>query len=128
MSIIKPDLLYTKSHEWVAAAAGLARIGITDHARCELGDLVFAEALPVGRQIQAGQAIGALESVKIAADIMSPVSGEIVATWPDLGDSLDQITQDPYSVWFVEIRMSLPDQLEALMDADAYEAFLAAGS
>lgn len=127
MSIIKENLFYTRSHEWVQAENGIARIGITDHARCELGDLVFAEAVPAGRQIAAGQPVGAVESVKVAADIQSPVTGVILESWPDIGNSLEEITKDPYAVWFVAVRMADPSELDALMDAAAYEAFCAAG-
>lgn len=124
---IKENLLYTKSHEWVEVEGDLARIGITEHAIGEMGDLVFAEAAPVGRTVSAGQSIGAAESVKIAADLFSPVSGEIVASWPSIGDELEKISSDPTSIWFVTIRMSDPSQLAGLMDAAAYESFCQAG-
>ena len=124
---IKENLLYTKSHEWVEVEGDLARIGITEHAISEMGDLVFAEAGPVGRTVSAGQSIGAAESVKIAADLFSPVSGEIVASWPSIGDELEKISTDPTSIWFVTIRMSDPSQLTGLMDAAAYETFCQAG-
>jgi len=127
MSIIRENLFYTRSHEWVAVENGVARIGITDHAQCELGDLVFAEAVAAGRQVKPGQSVGAVESVKVAADILSPLTGEIIASQADIGDNLEKITADPYEVWFVAIRMADPAELNELMDAKAYEAFLAAG-
>ncbi len=127
MAIIKENLLYTKTHEWVEAADGVARVGITDYARTELGDLVFAEAMPVGRRLAPGQMIGAVESVKVAADILSPLTGEIIESWPDMDNSLDKISADPFSVWFVGIRMTDPAELSGLMDAAAYETFCATG-
>jgi len=127
MSMIKENLFYTKSHEWVEVADGIAHIGITDHAQGELGDLVFAEAVPAGRHVTPGQTVGAVESVKVAADIVSPLTGEIIESWPDIGDSLEKISADPYGVWFVAVRMDDPAELDTLMDAVAYEAFCAAG-
>lgn len=127
MSMIKENLLYTRSHEWVSVTEGIARIGITDHAQSELGDLVFAESVPAGRPVKPGQTVGAVESVKVAADILSPVTGEIVESWPDIGECLEQISGDPYGIWFVAIRLDDPAELSGLMDAAAYEAFCAAG-
>lgn len=127
MSIIRENLLYTRSHEWVAVEDGVARIGISDHAQCELGDLVFAEAVAAGRQVKPGQTVGAVESVKVAADIISPLTGDIIESQTDIGDNLEKISADPYGVWFVAIRMADPAELNALMDAKAYEAFLATG-
>jgi glycine cleavage system H protein len=127
MSIILGNRLYTRSHEWVAVENGLARIGITDYAQSELGDLVFAEAVPAGRKVVPGQIVGAVESVKIAADILSPVTGDVVESWPDIGDCLEKISTDPFGIWFVAIRLDDPGELAGLMDAAAYESFCAAG-
>ncbi len=123
MAIVKSGLYYTKSHEWVEVQGDIARIGITDHAQSELGDLVFAEATPAGRQVRSGDAVGAIESVKMASDIYTPVSGEIIASQNDIGSHPEQINADPYGVWLVAIRMTDPGELAALMDAAAYEAF-----
>ena len=123
MAIVKEDLLYTRSHEWVRFADGLATIGITDYARNELGELVFAEAVSPGRRVVPGQAVGAIESVKVAADILSPLTGEIVDSRTEIDNELDQLTEDPYAVWFVVIRPDHLSELDSLMDAAAYEAF-----
>jgi len=123
MALVKEGLYYSKSHEWVEVEGDSARIGISDFAQNELGDLVFAEAGPVGKVVSAGQVIGVVESVKMASDLFSPISGEIIANRPDLGDQPEMINSDPYGVWFVTIRMSNPAELDALMDAPAYEAF-----
>lgn len=127
MAIVKENLLYTRSHEWVLPENGLARIGITDHARCELGELVFAEAVPAGRRVLPGQSVGAVESVKVAADILSPLTGEIVESRTTIGDELEQLAADPYDVWFVVLRPENSTELDALMDATAYTAFCATG-
>lgn len=127
MAVIKENLLYTRFHEWVRLENGLAKIGITDHARCELGELVFAEATAAGRRVVQGQPIGAVESVKVASDILSPLTGEIIQSQKDIGNLLDELTEDPYEVWFVAIRTENPTELDGLMDASAYEAYCAAG-
>lgn len=127
MAVVKEGLLYSRSHEWIAVEGKLARIGITDHAQAELGDMVFAEAVPAGRRVDAGQAIGVVESVKMASDIFTPVSGEIVESRSDIGDRPEAVNEDPYGTWFVAIQMSDPAELAALMDAAAYEAFCQAG-
>ncbi len=120
-------LYYSKTHEWVKVDGDLASVGISDHAQCELGDLVYAEALPTGRVVRQGEAVGAVESVKMASDIYAPVSGEIVQSNETLGDKPEAINEDAFATVFVVIRMSDPSELEGLMDAKAYEAFCAGG-
>jgi len=120
-------LYYSQTHEWIKVEGDLASLGISDFAQSELGDLVFAEALPAGRTVSKGQAIGAVESVKMASDIFTPVSGEIVESNASLGDTPETINEDAFGTVFVVIRMSDPTELDGLMDAAAYEAFCAGG-
>ncbi len=121
---IPEQLLYSKSHEWFKIEDGLATIGITDYAQSELGDLVFVEAVPVGRKIQAGDAIGVVESVKVASDVLSQVSGEVVQSNRSIGDQPELVNSDPYESWFVVIRMDEPNQTNGLLDAASYAEFL----
>ena len=120
-------LYYSKTHEWVKVDGDLASVGISDHAQCELGDLVYAEAVSVGRKVSQGQPVGAVESVKMASDIYAPVSGEIIESNATLGDTPEAINEDAFGTVFVVIRMSDPSELQGLMDAAAYEAFCAGG-
>lgn len=127
MAQFTEGLYYAKTHEWVKAEGELARVGISDFAQSELGDLVYAEAEPAGKQVAQGDVIGAVESVKMASDIYAPVSGEIVESNGDVSARPEAINEDAFGTWFVVIRMSDPAQLEGLMDAKAYEAFCANG-
>lgn len=120
-------LYYSETHEWIKVEGDLASLGISDHAQCELGDLVYAEAAPVGRKVNKGDSVGAVESVKMASDIYTPVSGEIVESNATLGDKPEAINEDAFGTVFVVIRLSDPSELEGLMDAKAYEAFCAGG-
>jgi glycine cleavage system H protein len=127
MSRILADLLYAKTHEWLKVDGDTVLIGITDHAACELGDLVFAEPASTGRVVKAGQMIGSVESVKTASDIYSPVDGEIIESNASLGDTPEQINQDPYGSWFVRIKPSQPladGQMASLLDAAGYQALI----
>jgi glycine cleavage system H protein len=123
MATVKPGLLYAKSHEWIERDGDRARIGITDYAQAQLGDLVYAEATPAGRSVGAGETIGVVESVKVASDIYSPVRGEIVEANLALIQNPEKINAAPYDSWFVVIRLADPAELDGLMDAAAYEAF-----
>ena len=127
MSNVPADLRFLKSHEWARLEAdGTITIGISDHAQQALGDLVFVEAPEPGRHVNAGEACAVVESVKAASDVYSPVSGEVVAGNADLGGQPELINTDPYGAgWIFRIELSDPSELDALMDAAAYEAFLA---
>jgi glycine cleavage system H protein len=122
MSTTPEDLKYTESHEWVRHEAdGLVTIGITFHAQDMLGDVVFVENPKPGRQVKKGQECGVIESVKAAADIYAPLSGEVVASNDELADAPERINQDPYDAWLFRIRPADPAELSALLDAAAYE-------
>jgi glycine cleavage system H protein len=121
------DLRYTSSHEWVKLEAdGTATVGITFHAQEMLGDVVFVENPAVGRKVVKGEECGVIESVKAAADIYAPVSGEIVAANSELADAPERINQDPYAAWMFRVKPSTPGELGELLDATAYQEIAAA--
>ena len=126
MSKIPADLKYTKSHEWVKLGAdGVATVGITDHAQSALGDLVYVEAPKKGRQLKAGESCAVVESVKAASDVYSPLAGEVVEGNASLADAPEKINQDAYGAWLMRIKPANPKDVDGLMDAKAYEKFLA---
>jgi glycine cleavage system H protein len=118
-----PDnLKYTKSHEWVRQEAdGTVTVGITFHAQDLLGDVVFVDSPAPGRKVKQGEECGVIESVKAAADIYAPLSGEIVAANGELADAPEKINQDPYAAWMFRIRPDNPAELAGLLDAAAYQ-------
>src|ERR671922_191395 len=112
------DLKYTDSHEWVKKESdGTVTVGITFHAQEMLGDIVFVENPQVGRKVKKGDECGVVESVKAAADIYAPVSGEIVAANDALADAPDKINQAPYEAWMFRIKPDNPREIDALLDA-----------
>lgn len=118
-----PDnLKYTKSHEWVKQETdGTLTVGITFHAQDMLGDVVFVENPAVGRKVKQDEECGVIESVKAAADIYAPLSGEIVAANGELADAPEKINQDPYATWMFRIKPDDPAELAGLLDAAAYQ-------
>ena len=118
-----PDnLKYTSSHEWVRQEAdGTVTVGITFHAQEMLGDVVFVENPAVGRRLKQGEECGVIESVKAAADIYAPLSGEIVAANAELSDAPEKVNQDPYTAWMFRIKPDDPAAIAALLDARAYQ-------
>jgi glycine cleavage system H protein len=117
-----PDLRYTDSHEWIRQEAdGTVSVGITFHAQDMLGDVVFVQNPAAGRQVKKGEECGVIESVKAAADIYAPLSGEIVAANDELADMPEKINQDPYSAWMFRLKPADRAELEALLDAAAYD-------
>jgi len=114
-------LKYTPSHEWVRREAdGTVSIGITQHAQEQLGDVVFVANPQPGRKVKQGEECGIIESVKAAADIYAPISGEIVAANAELSDAPEKINQDPYATWMFRIKPDDPAQIDALLDAAGY--------
>jgi glycine cleavage system H protein len=117
---------YTKEHEWVDAKDGNARIGITDYAQHELGDVVFVELPPAGKQLASGKTLGSVESVKAVSDIYAPVSGEVIEANAALQNKPELINTDPHGEgWLVKAKLANPAELNSLMDAAAYEAYIA---
>lgn len=118
------DCKYTKEHEWVKMDGDTATVGVTNYAATQLGDMVYVDMPSVGAQIGQGDSIGALESVKAAADFYSPISGEILERNEKLLDEPGVINADPYGEgWFARIRPSDPSELDALMSAEEYDEF-----
>lgn len=123
------DRRYTKEHEWIAVTGNTATIGITDYAQHELGDVVFVEVPKVGTKIEMGKNFGTVESVKAVSDIYAPASGEVIEANGDLANTPEKINSDPHGAgWMVKVRLSNPGEVNALMDAAAYEAYIAAQS
>ncbi|MYW89785.1 glycine cleavage system protein GcvH [Amycolatopsis rubida] len=120
------ELRYTEEHEWVAAREGsLVRVGITEYAQDQLGDVVFVDLPEVGKQVGAGDAFGEVESTKSVSELFAPVDGEIVAVNSAVADSPELVNSDPYGEgWLVEIRLDDPAGLEALLEAEAYQALI----
>ncbi len=120
---------YTKEHEWVDVKGDVAAIGITDYAQHELGDVVFVELPKVGSKIETGKTFGTVESVKAVSDIYAPASGEVVEANGALHDTPEKINTDPHREgWLIKVRLANPAEIGGLMDAAAYEAFIAAQS
>jgi glycine cleavage system H protein len=117
------DLKYTEEHEWLATTEGGAvRVGITDYAQDQLGDVVFVELPKVGTAVEAGSPLGEVESTKSVSEIFAPVSGTVVAVNNALDDSPELVNSDPYGDgWIVEINATDPGALDGLMDAAAYQ-------
>jgi glycine cleavage system H protein len=117
---------YTKQHEWTDVKGDVATIGITDYAQHELGDVVFAELPKVGSKVEAGKSFGTVESVKAVSEIYSPVTGEVTEVNGDLQNTPETINSDPHgAAWLIRIKLSNPAEVKSLMDAKAYEAFIA---
>lgn len=119
------DLRYTKEHEWVRVEGGEAIIGITEFAQSALGDIVFVELPSEGDALTQNEAFGTVEAVKAVSDLFSPVSGEVLEVNAAITDEPGTVNQSPYEQgWMVRVRLSHPEQAEALMSAQEYESFV----
>ncbi|MGE5618534.1 MAG: glycine cleavage system protein GcvH [Sphingomonadaceae bacterium] len=126
--MVPKDLRYSKEHEWAKVEGDEAVIGITDHAQEQLGDVVYVDLPSVGQQVQQFKTFGVVESVKAASDLYSPVSGEVVAVNTELAKAPEKVNEDPYGGgWMIRVRLKDKSELEALMDASAYEKEIAEG-
>jgi glycine cleavage system H protein len=115
------DVRYSESHEWVKAAGETAKLGITDYAQDQLGDIVFVELPDVGESFERGAEFGTVESVKAVSELYMPVSGEIVAINDALEDAPELVNNTPFSEgWMIEVKLDDSSELDALMDKDAY--------
>ncbi|GAB7091114.1 glycine cleavage system protein GcvH [Halorubrum luteum] len=127
MSFEVPDeLRYLESHEWTTVDDDTVRIGISDFAQDELGDIVFVEFPDVGDEVVAGEGFGVVESIKAVSDLYAPVSGEVVAVNEELFDRPELVNDDPYGDgWMIEVAPSDTGEFDDALDADAYEAQIA---
>lgn len=117
---------YTKEHEWIEVKGDVATIGITDHAQHELGDVVFVELAKPGAKIEAGKSFGTVESVKAVSEIYAPASGEIIEANGELQNKPEAINNDPHgAAWLIKVRLANAKGISELMDAAAYEAYIA---
>ena len=124
MSKILEGLKYSESHEWVKVEGNVAVIGVSDYAQKEMGDITYVDLPEEGDDVLAGEEFGALESVKAASDLISPVSGTVVAVNAELEDTPEKVNEDAYAAWIIKVEMSLPAQVDDLMDAAAYKAHI----
>ena len=116
---------YTKEHEWLDVSGNIGTIGITDYAQNTLGDIVFVEMPKIGDSVTGGQTFGSVESVKAVSDLYSPISGTVTAINEELSTSPDKINEDAHTAWIIKVELSDPSQVGSLLDAAAYEAFIA---
>ena len=122
MSKILEGLYYAESHEYVKIEGEYGYVGITDYAQHELGNVVYVDMPEAGDEVTAGEDFGAVESVKAASDLISPVSGEVVEVNEALADSPELINSDPYENWIIKVKISDASELDSLMDAAAYKS------
>jgi glycine cleavage system H protein len=119
------DFRYTKEHEWIKVEGDEALVGITDFAQHQLGDIIFVELPPAGKELAARQSIGVVESVKSVSDVYAPVAGTVVAVNEALGQTADLLNKDPHGQgWIVRIKVKDKKDLDALLSAGDYEKFL----
>ncbi len=126
MSNIPAELKYSNDHEWCRVEGEFAYVGITDFAQSELGDIVFVDIQSEGETLAAGDIFGTIEAVKTVSDAFTPVSGEVVEVNPAIDADPSLVNKDPYGEgWMVKIAMSNPSEVDALLSADDYAAFIA---
>ncbi len=119
------DIRYTKDHEWVRPEGELATVGISDHAQEQLGDVVFVELPPIGKQVRQGEALAVVESVKAASDVYAPIGGVVAAVNEALNDDPALVNSGAESTgWFCKLSGADRKELDQLMDAQAYQAFV----
>ncbi|MBF1080728.1 MAG: glycine cleavage system protein GcvH [Prevotellaceae bacterium] len=123
MSKFEEGLYYSESHEYVKVEGNEAYIGITDYAQHELGNVVYVDMPDVDDELVAGEEFGAVESVKAASDLLAPVSGIVTAVNDDLEDNPEHINQDAFASWIVKVKLTNKDELNQLMDVNAYKKF-----
>jgi glycine cleavage system H protein len=125
---VPPDLMYTREHEWAKSEGDRVRVGITDYAQEQLGDVVFVELPKVGAKVTQHKGFGVVESVKAVSDLFAPLSGTVVEVNGELPASPEVVNQDPYGRgWMIVVAPSDPAERSNLFTAVQYEAFIAAG-
>jgi glycine cleavage system H protein len=115
------NLKYTKDHEWIDLTGDQGRVGITDYAQQQLGDVVYVELPEVGATLKQGQSFGTIESVKAVSELYSPVTGEIVEVNTALKDKPETVNADPHASWMVVIKLTQPAEADALLNAAQYQ-------
>ena len=120
MAKVIEGLFYSESHEYVKVEGDFAYVGITDYAQHELGNVVYVDMPEVDDEVTAGEEFGAVESVKAASDLLSPVSGTVVEVNEELEDQPEKINEDAFGNWIIKVKLSDPSELDNLMDAKAY--------
>ncbi len=118
------SLKYTKDHEWISVENGVGKVGITDFAQVQLGDVVYVELPDVGASLTAGQSFGTIESVKAVSELFAPVSGEVVEVNAALKDKPELVNSAPHDTWMVAIKLANPSEAAELLDATAYDALV----
>ena len=126
MTKVLDGLFYSKSHEFVKVEGDEAYIGITDYAQKELGNIVYVDMPEVDDEVTAGEEFGAVESVRAASDLNSPVSGTVVEVNDKLEDKPELINQDAFANWIIKVKLSDKSELDGLMDAEAYKKLIEA--
>jgi glycine cleavage system H protein len=111
---------YSKDHEWIEVAGDQGKVGITDYAQQQLGDVVYVELPEVGTKLKAGQSFGNIESVKAVSELYAPVSGEVVEVNSSLQSKPEVVNSDPHATWMVSIKLSDPSEVDALLDVAQY--------
>ncbi len=119
------DYRYTREHEWILVEGNMGTIGITDYAQSSLGDIVYVDAPKVGDRVAANATFGSVESVKAVSDLYAPVSGTVTAVNEELKTAPDAINQNPHGTWIIKVELSDAGEVAGLLDAAAYEAFIA---
>jgi glycine cleavage system H protein len=114
------DCKYTKDHEWIKVDGDTGRVGITDYAQKQLGDVVYLDLPQVGRSLSVGESFGTVESVKAVSELYSPVSGVVTAVNSALADKPEKVNSDPHASWMIEVKLASPSELDALMAAEQY--------
>jgi len=122
--ILPEDVRYSDDHEWAKVEGATVKIGISDYAQDQLGDVVFVELPLVGDSFEAGDEFGTIESVKAVSELYLPLGGEVVAVNEELEDAPELLNQDPYSSWIIEVKANDVQDLEKLLDRDAYLGIL----
>ena len=112
---------YTKDHEWIELSGGNGKVGITDYAQQQLGDVVYVELPEIGAKLKQGQSFGTIESVKAVSELYSPVTGEVVEVNTALKDKPETVNKDPHASWMVVIKLANPGEAGALLDATQYQ-------
>ncbi len=129
MSNIPENLRYSKDHEWLSVADGVATLGITDYAQSSLGDVVYIDLPRAGDKFEAHESFGSVESVKAVSEVFTPVAGEVLEVNEELNDTPEKVNTDPYGdSWFIKIKLNNAGDADALLSGDEYEEYLSSQS